>query len=98
WTQYLKQSNGQLKFGVSAASSQTWGDFSGLEITYPNGQTNLNNYDVNYSVQNSGVTFGANRVTVFKLTAVRVYYSDGTVQTDSTERIVYAAPQDQTGN
>ncbi len=97
WTQYLKQDAGQLKFGISAAASQTWGDFSGLEVTAPGTSTSLDNYSADYSVKNSGVTFGANRVMVFKLTAVRKYYSDGTSTTDSTERVVYAAPQPQQG-
>src|SRR5262245_41443538 len=30
WTQYLRAGNGGLKFGISQASSTTWGDFSGM--------------------------------------------------------------------
>jgi hypothetical protein len=93
WTQYLRNDNGTLKFGISASMSQTWGDFSGIEIAVPGASTNLNNYSADYSVSNSGVTFGANRVTWMLLTAVRVYYSDGTVQTDNTLRVVYASDQ-----
>jgi hypothetical protein len=93
WTQYLKQDGGQLKFGISAAASDTWGDFSGLEVTAPTLNISLDSYSADYSVKNSGVTFGANRVTFFKLVQVRKYYSDGSPPTiDSTERVVYAGP------
>jgi hypothetical protein len=98
WTQYLKQDAGQLKFGISAAASDTWGDFSGLEVTAPGASISLDSYSADYSVKNSGVTFGANRVASFKLVAVRLYYSNGTVATDSTERVVYAAPGGDAGN
>jgi hypothetical protein len=94
WTQYLRVDNSSNKvfFGISAASSATWGDFSGVEIAVPGASSTLANYSVNYSVQNSGVTFGANRVTYLGIQQVRTYYSDGTVSTDSTPRIIYPAP------
>jgi hypothetical protein len=95
WTQYLKQDGGQLKFGISWAASQTWGDFSGLEVTLPGSPPMLDNYSADYSVKNSGVTFGANRVVVFKLVEVRRYYSDNPtvpVTDPGGERVVYAAP------
>ena len=91
WTQYLRVSNGQLYFGISAASSQTWGDFSGMEINVPGSKPDLSNYDPTYSQQNSGVMFGPNRVDSFTLVQVRYYYDDGTVQTDLTPRLVYSA-------
>jgi hypothetical protein len=93
WTQYLRKDGSTLYFGISGASSQTWGDFSGIEVASTGNSSNLDDYDPSYSLQNSGVTFGANRVASFKLVAVRLYYSNGTVTTDSTERVVYAAPQ-----
>jgi hypothetical protein len=101
WTQYLRNDTGELRFGLGTlqsgmpgASSQTWGDFSGSEITVPCRNTSLDNYDPNYSLENSGVTFGANRVTSMVMTQVRYYYTDGTVVTDSTPRVVYSAVLD----
>jgi len=94
WTQYLSRESGELKFGISAASSQTWGDFSGMEVAVPGGSPVLDYYSAEYSLQNSGVTFGANRVSSMVLVATRVYYSDGSVQTDNTPRIVYSAVLD----
>ena len=90
WTQYLKKDS-VLKFGVSAASSQTWGDFSGVEVTIPGGSTNLDTYSADYSKSNSAITYGANRVTSLKLLKVRRTYSNGNVTEDATVRIVYPA-------
>jgi hypothetical protein len=96
WTQYLKQNpGGGLTFGISAASSQTFGDFSGIALTLP-GNNSLDYYSPDYSQKNSGVTFGANRVSSLVIVQVRTYGSDGSVVTDSTPRVVYssAAPGD----
>jgi hypothetical protein len=97
WTQYLRVDSTTLYFGigtaqpgVAGASSQTWGDFSGMEITVPESRPRLDSYDPSYSVNNSGVTFGSNRVDSFTLVQVRYYYSDGSVVTDSTPRVVYS--------
>jgi hypothetical protein len=90
WTQYLwKKPDGKLYFGVSTASSETWGDFSGQEVQMPTGNTNLDEYSPSYSASYSGITFGANRVASFKLLRVRVLLSDGAVVTDNTTRAVY---------
>jgi hypothetical protein len=94
WTQYLRQDGNALKFGISAASSTTWGDFSGQEVDVGGSSNYLSDYTVDYSQSNSGVTFGANRVTSMVLTAVRIYYSDGTMQSDSTPRIIYSTVLD----
>lgn len=94
WTQYLSNETGSLSFGVKAASSTTWGDFSGIQITVPNASTYLGGYDVTYSMQNSGVTFGANRVTSLTLVAYRVYYSDNSVYSDTTPRVIYSSALD----
>jgi hypothetical protein len=89
WTQYLAQnSSGGLTFGISAASSQTFGDFSGLSLPISGSSSNLSDYDPTYSQYNSGVTFGANRVTSLTIVQVRMYGSDGSVMTDSTPRVV----------
>jgi hypothetical protein len=71
WTQYIRNNGGSLFFGVSAASSTTWGDFSGQEIAFPSHSTYLDDYSPDYSVSNSGVTYGANRVASLVLVGVR---------------------------
>ena len=91
WTQYLDLSSGSLSFGISAASSQTWGDFSGLSVAVSGSAGSLDNYDPDYSKFNSGVTFGANRVNSMTLYCVRKIHADGSVETDATLRAVYPA-------
>ncbi len=92
WTQYLKQDGTGLTFGISSASSQTWGDFSGVQVQISSGSTVLDNYSADYSQQNSGITFGANRVSSLVLVWTKITYSDGSVQTDNTPRVIYSAP------
>lgn len=94
WTQYLRKDGSSLKFGISDASSTTWGDFSGQEVTVPGSSTNLGNYSSDYSVNHSGVTYGANRVTCMVLTAVRVYFSNGYVWSDNTPKVIYSTTLD----
>ena len=100
WTQYLRfdPTSNQLKFGIGTlqpntpgSSSTTWGDFSsGMEVAVTGGSTNLDNYDPNYSVRNSGITFGSTRVDSMVLLAVRYYDGNGNLlYTDSTLRPVF---------
>jgi len=97
WTQYLQQNGTGLTFGISSASSQTWGDFSGVQVQLTAGSTVLDNYSADYSQQNSGITFGANRVSSLVLVWTKMYYSDGSVQTDNTPRVIYSAPLTDSG-
>jgi hypothetical protein len=95
WTQYLRAANGSLKFGISQSSSQTWGDFSGMEIDYGGTNTNLAIYSPDYSRQNSGVTYGANRVTSLVLVAVRTYDANGNLLwQDNTPYVVFSQALD----
>lgn len=96
WTQYLRAGSNSLYFGISAASSTTWGDFSGQEVAVPGHSAYLDDYTSDYSVNNSGVTYGANRVTCMVLTSVRTYYQNGDVQTDSTPKVIYSTLLDPT--
>lgn len=96
WTQYLRADGGSLKFGISAAASTTWGDFSGQEVTVSGGSKDLSNYSSDYSVNNSGVTYGANRVTCMVLTSVRIYYPNGFVVSDNTPKVIYSTTLDPT--
>ena len=90
--QYLKLTGASLTFGISSASSQTWGDFSGVQAQIPGGSLLLDEYSADYSQQNSGVTFGANRVSSLVLVWSKVTYADGSYTLDSTPRVVFSAP------
>ena len=90
WTQYLaRDENNGLTFGVNNAASQTWGNFSGAQFYVSGANSVLDDYAADYSVQNSGITYGNNLVSSLVLVQTRKYYSDGSVQTNSTPRIIY---------
>lgn len=86
WTQTMSLKNGVLSFAVKNGKSATWGSFDNsssplLAFTSAN---NLNNYDPNVSLTNSGVCFASNLVTSLTLNAVRWYAADGTLIAQST--------------
>lgn len=95
WTQMLDVNNidvGQLTFKIKNGNSTTWGPFgySGMFKLHTNwGVANLNSYTPDVSVAQSGVAFAGNRVQSLKIKQIRVTLDDGTVLTDSTERIVH---------
>jgi hypothetical protein len=96
WTQrlYKGPTTGKLRFGISEAASTTWGDFSGVEVEIPSGSTNLDDYTVEYSQNNSGVTFGANRVTTLILVSYKKYDVSGLTYEDLTPRVVFSKVTD----
>lgn len=86
WTQTMSLSQGTLSFAVKNGQSATWGSFdnSGNPLLATTTATNLNNYDSNVSLTNSGVCFASNLVTSLTLTAVRWYAADGTLIAQTT--------------
>ena len=80
WTNRITVANGKLHFAVVQGSSYTWGSFGNngeLTLIVPSAQPNLNDYDPNVSLLNSGVVFAGNRV----LRRVRLTMADGQVVT-----------------
>ncbi len=110
WTQYLSRDDANnLRFGIGTIEtpdsanywptwSDTWGDFSNGEIVVPDSGTYLGNYSVDYSMINSGITFGADSVASLVLVRVRKYYANGDVDIDDTPRIVYSQALDPSVN
>jgi len=93
WTQSMSLSEGTLTFDVSEGASSTWGGFGGegyLRATANTTLTNLNGYNPEVSVANSGVSYAGNRVTSLVLKQVRVELSDGQVIVDNTDRVVHS--------
>jgi hypothetical protein len=91
WTQTLYQETGRLNFQVLNGLSLTWGPFgySGtLRLDTNWGSDNINGYTPAVSVAQSGASYAGNRVKLLKIKAVRLTFSDGSVVTDNTERIV----------
>lgn len=81
WTQTMSINQGVLSFAVKNGQSATWGGFdnSASPLLAMTTATNLNSYDPNVSLNNSGVCFASNLVTSLTLNAVRWYAADGTL-------------------
>jgi hypothetical protein len=92
WTQKMQLSEGVLSFEITDGSSTTWGSFGGqgyLKAEVPVAMANLNNYSPTVSVENSGISYAANRVQSLVLQRVRVITSEGEVLEDATPRPVH---------
>ncbi|HEV3343506.1 MAG TPA: hypothetical protein VG125_24245 [Pirellulales bacterium] len=93
WTTTMSLANGVVTFQVVNGQSTTWGSFGGTddEALSVNATANdLNRYDPNVSLDNSGVSFASNLVTSLTLTAVRFYAADGTlIQQITTPQVVH---------
>jgi hypothetical protein len=88
WTQTmtLDPSTSTIRFQVINGNSVTWGTFGGnpvlgysghLVLSINTALSNLNGYDPNVSLDNSGVSFGGNVVVSQTLMAVRYYDING---------------------
>ncbi len=87
WTTSMTLVDGVLTFQVTNGQSATWGNFGGTDDTtlaVSTAASNLNGYDPNVSLDNSGVSFASNLVTSLTLTAVRFYAADGSLITQIT--------------
>jgi hypothetical protein len=92
WTQALQVSSGSLMFDVFNGTSESWGTFgptSDLRRYVSTTLTDLNGYDPNVSVENSGVGYGGNRVTSLVLKQVRWYAGGTLVQTDNNPKTIH---------
>ena len=93
WTTTMSVSGGSLTFQVVNGQSSTWGAFGGTDdttITVSSTASNLNQYDPNVSLDNSGVSFASNLVTSLTLTGVRFYDGHGNlVQQITTPQVVH---------
>ena len=93
WTQALSTDGPFLRFEILNGNSTTWGSFGGstMRLVGTIHVPSLNGYTPELSVENSGVTYGANRVVVLAITGVRYYGTEGLLYEDYTPRIVVAA-------
>jgi hypothetical protein len=92
WTQAINTNGNVLTFEVLNGCSQTWGSFGGSETSLSGhvGIPDLNAYSTDFSVSNSWVSYGANRVNLLRIKEVRRYDGEGhLVSRDQTPRIVY---------
>lgn len=76
---------------VINGNSTSWGAFGGtrsLRLAVYTNRMKLNDSQAGNSTENSRVAFGANRVGLYKRTAVRYYSASGLYSTDDTDVIV----------
>jgi hypothetical protein len=87
---------------ITNGQSLTWGPFGGssnLTIDMSTWRDNLNDWNSQYSIDNSRVSYGANRVNKFMRTAIRYYTRDSSgqyqlVYTDDTDTYIYKLAED----
>lgn len=92
WTQAMYLQNGNLVFEVLNGNSTTWGAFGGegsLKVSAAATLGNLNGYDPQVSVNNSGIGFASNRVRSLILKRVRYVTSQNNTYEDAAPRTVY---------
>lgn len=81
WTQTMTLQDDRLTFRVVDGTSTTWGTFGGheshLRLVLSTNLVNLNQYDPQVSLDNSGVSFASNLVDSLTLVAVRCYDVNG---------------------
>ncbi len=81
WTQVVQQTPGGFLFGVTAGTSESWGEFGGpgsfIFIDDYDAGNSLSAYTSQESIDNSGVTYAANRVSWLRLKKVRLYTATG---------------------
>ncbi len=76
---------------VINGTSESWGTFGDvgtLKQRVDVGLDNLNHFNPAHSIRNSRVSYGANRVKMFKRTAYRYYTADGLYRTVTSDVIV----------
>ena len=92
WTQAMTIVDGHLEIEVINGTSLTWGEFGDeghLKISMPTSLDDLNSYNPQFSVDNSGVGYAAHRVQSLVIKRIRRFTDDGEVLEDSTVRTVY---------
>lgn len=92
WTQTTTVDAGLLTFKV-AGRSEAWGDFASdgtLSVMVGTAIENLNGYDPEHSVINSGAGEASDRVASLVLKRVRLYSTTGLISEFSTPRVVHS--------
>ncbi len=94
WTQTMTWYDNVLMFRVLNGQSQSWGNFGGpdgmLALNLPTTLSNLDGYDPNVSLDNSGVSFASNLVSSLTLMAIRWYDVNGNlIQQVTTPQVVH---------
>ena len=93
WTQSMTLTGGVFVLEIHNGNSATWGSFGDtghLKTVSSSTLVNLNGYNPEFSVDNSGVGYAANRVQTLVLKRVRLITDTGEVLEDTTLRTVFS--------
>jgi len=101
FTTQMRVRDNMLKLAILNGHSLTWGDFGGssnLRIDMGTWRDNLNDWNAQHSIDNSRVSYGANRVNKFVRTEIRYYTRDDSgyhlVYTDETDTYIHKLAED----
>jgi hypothetical protein len=92
WTQVISISQQDCRLRITGINTQAWGtNINSSLMTFTGaGLANLNNFDSQSCVDESGIQYGHNRVNWFGVTEVRTYSDSGKLLSrDSTPKVVY---------
>ncbi|MDG2220258.1 MAG: hypothetical protein P8L85_02700, partial [Rubripirellula sp.] len=84
WTNVMAAIDGQLLFAVKNGHADQWGNFGGPDYLVridSEHLADLSSYDPAQSLETVDIGFGANRVSKITLKQVRIYRTDGNMQT-----------------
>jgi hypothetical protein len=91
WTNVMAVINDKLYFAIKNGQCSDWGSFGGPDylVNMPaRTVTNLSTYSHDQSLAEVDIGFGGNRVSSIQLKTVRLYYSDGRVETVAVNKFV----------
>jgi len=97
WTTEIEVKNGAFKMSIKNLTSTTWGNFDTDEVALAASTattlSNLNSYDPNISLANTGIDFGSTRVAKLGLKQVKTVTEDEKVTEHlSSEQVLYEYP------
>lgn len=89
WSQVLEVRDGQLRASVENGTGSSWANFGqGIEVAANAPVYDLNDYRVDTSIEESGVSLAGNRVKQLVLRKVRYTMADGSVSEETVNRSV----------
>ena len=91
YTVAMEMADSKISFELLKGKSRTWGSFAkdGVKAIMPAYNLNLDEYDPQFSVDNTSINVGAHRVALMYQRRVRYYSANGLVRTDTTPRVLH---------
>ncbi len=90
WTQVLEIKEGKIRFYVKDGNSESFGSFGGtsFSVDRPTSIANLDQFQVEDTLKNSGVLLGANRVKRLVLKETRFFDDQNQSRKDDIEKVL----------